>query len=138
MRSLPQIFPLFLCLALLTSCASAPSWDGMSQDEIAAWHDLNVEAGEAQTYRKAGLNAEAVAAWQSAGLASSEAILAWKKAGWNSATASPWLENQFDLETAIEWSKERFTPSQARAWIDGDFTLREAIANRAKGLAPIK
>jgi hypothetical protein len=138
MRLRTQYFQLLLCLALLTSCASTPNWKGMSEEEISAWREMNVQAGEAQSFRKAGLSTDAVATWHAAGLASSEAILDWNEAGWNAATAGPWLDNQFDLETAIEWSKERFTPSQARAWIDGGFSLREAIANRAKGLAPVR
>ena len=110
----------------------------MSENEIATWRSLGVEAGDAQAYKKAGLDGDDVEAWNAAGLAGRDEILAWTRSGWTPATAQPWLEQQFDLDTAVAWYKEKFTASQARNWVEGGFSLREAIDNRSKGLAPVK
>jgi len=128
---------ILFCSGLLAACSSTPTWKGMSENEIAAWRTMGVEAAEAQTYRKAGLDYSAIEAWRGAGLSNSEAILDWHKAGWTPETAKPWLNARFDLESAIEWQKEKFTATQARKWVDGGFSLRKAKENRAKGLAPV-
>jgi hypothetical protein len=125
-------------ILLLSGCASTPSWKGMSEDQIAAWRALDIEAAEAQAYRKAGIDTGDVEDWREAGLSAGDAILAWHEAGWTPAMAAPWLNKQFGLELATEWSGEKFTADQAREWIDAGFSLREAIANRSKGLAPVR
>ena len=133
-----SIHPLILATAILAGCASAPTWEGMSENEIAAWRSMNIEAAEAQAYREAGLDTAEIEAWREAGLPGREAILAWNDEGWTAATAEPWLKTQFDLETATDWAEKKFTADQARAWVDAGFSLKEAINNRAKGLAPVR
>ena len=102
MFKLRAISGVILSAIILAGCASTPTWEGMSENEIAAWRSLDIEAAEAQGYRKAGLGTDDIEAWRSAGLSASESILAWHEAGWSPTTAEPWLKQQFGLELHLK------------------------------------
>lgn len=130
---------LILSLALmLGACASTPTWEGMSESEIAAWKAMDLTAESAQKFSRAGLSSDDVAAWREAGLTGTDAILAWSKTGWKPESAASWLERDFDLETASEWAKERFTAEEASVWMKSGFDLDQAMDNREKGLTPVR
>ncbi len=129
---------LVLTLALLTGCASTPDWAGMSEDEIASWRAMDLSAAAAQQLTSAGLDTGDVTQWREAGVTTTEAILAWNQAGWKPESATPWVERNFSLEAAMAWAQEKFTAEQARTWVDSGFDLSEAVANRDKGLTPVK
>ena len=137
MRASGLLSPWALVVLLLSACASTPTWEGMSEDEISGWRGMNIEAAEAQAYRKAGLDRDAVAEWRQVGLVASDRILAWNESGWTPDSAAPWLQQKFDLDSAVTWAKEKFTADQARDWVDAGFSLEEAMENRAKGLQPV-
>lgn len=136
----PNYKTLFIVLValFLTACASAPTWEGMSESEISAWKGINVDVASAQKFRSAGLTSTAVGEWQSAGLSGTQAILDWNKGGYSPATGAPWIEKGFDLKTAQAWTADKFTAEEARTWMDADFTLKEAVKNRKMGLTPVR
>ena len=96
--------------AILVACASAPTWEDMSQQEISDWKALAFDAETAQ---------------------------AWKEEGFTPATAAVWSGAGFNLETAAPWRNESFTAEETTSWIEGGFDLDQAIKNRATGLTPV-
>lgn len=138
MTSIFKALPVFLAALLLTACASAPTWEGMTESEIAGWKGINVDVASAQKFRKAKMSSSTVEAWQSAGLGATQAILDWNSAGYTPTTGAPWIGKGFDLKTARAWTADKFTAQEARAWMDADFTLKEAVKNRNKGLTPVR
>lgn len=98
--------------ALLFACASTPTWEGMSEETIAAWKANGLDAGQAQFYTEEGISAQVYGEWKAVNITDSDVIL--------------------------EWTEEKFTASKAKAWIDGGFDLDDAIENRAKGLTPVR
>ena len=127
------------CVVLLVgACASAPTWKGMSESEIAGWQRLGVDAGTAQEFMKAGLGPKAVEGWHAAGMKSPETILAWHGGGFAVDEAAAWSKQQFSVDQATLWKKEKFTVEQAGKWKAAGFDLDDAIKNREKGLQPIK
>jgi len=103
---------LFLCafLGLLVACSSTPTWEGMSEREIADWKGIGFDAGAAQSWGKKGFNAESANAWNTAG---------------------------FDLESATRWSSKQFSAEEAGSWRAGGFDLDDSVKNRNKGLTPV-
>jgi hypothetical protein len=97
-------------LLLLAGC-STPTWEGMSENEIAAWKDIGFDAAVAQE---------------------------WVEDGFTPEMASGWVKANFSREDAKDWSEEKFTAEQAVSWKQADFTLKSAIDTRAKGLAPVQ
>lgn len=127
------------CVVLLVgACASAPTWKGMSESDIAGWQQLGVDAGTAQKFMKAGLAPKDVEAWHAAGIKSPETILAWHGEGFVADEAAAWTKQQFSVDQASRWKKEKFTAEQAGKWKAAGFDLNNAIKNRDKGLQPIK
>ncbi|MCL1046295.1 hypothetical protein L2737_13335 [Shewanella electrodiphila] len=100
-----------LVACLLYGCASAPTWKGMSERDIAEWKAIGFDAAQAQTWSKKGFNAEQSQLWSKA---------------------------SFDVESAMDWSKEKFNPEEAATWKQAGFKLDDAIDDRAKGLTPVK
>lgn len=125
-------------LMVVIGCASAPTWEGMSESQISAWRDIGVEAEWAQKFTKAGLDSADVAAWRAAGISAGEDILDWAEEGFSATEGGEWVADGFDLETASEWREEKFSASEAKAWRDADFSLRSAISERKKGLSPVQ
>jgi hypothetical protein len=123
---------------VLAACASAPTWQGMSESEISGWKALSVDVASAQEFRKAGLSAAAVEQWREAGLTTTDAILAWNESGYTPETAGPWVRQGFDLATSADWTEQKFTAEEARVWVDSGFSLKQAIDNREKGLTPVR
>lgn len=128
-----------LVIALLPSaCASAPTWEGMSETEISAWKELNAGPGDAQTYREAGLDVQAVSQWSEHGFKKTDAVLAWHKAGFTAAEAKAWRAKRFTWERAVAWREEKFKPEEAYEWKKGGFNLEDSVENRERGLKPIQ
>ncbi len=125
-------------LLVVAGCASTPTWEGMSESQIAAWRDIGVEAEWAQKFTKAGLSSSDVAAWRAAGISEGEAILDWAQEGFSAQEGGEWVKDGFDLETAADWREENFSASEAKAWRDADFSLRSAVSERKKGLSPVQ
>lgn len=128
----------FISVLFLGACATAPTWKGMSESDIAAWQGLDVDAKMAQTYIKSGLNPNDVANWHAAGINSSDSILEWHSKKFNSNEAANWIHQQFSSDEAVRWKKENFKPEEAGKWKSANFDLQEAIKNREKGLQPIR
>jgi hypothetical protein len=125
-------------IAFLGACASTPKdWRDMGETEISAWKALGVNSQQAQLYRKQGLSADAVKAWQMNGFGEQKTILNWVDYGFTADNAGEWLANGFDREQARDWKKERFTAKEAKSWRDSGFSLRDSISNRKKGLKPV-
>lgn len=122
---------------LLAACSSTPTWEGMSETEIAAWQRQGVAAGWAQTLSAAGVNASGYETWTDAGIASGEAILAWVGEGFAAEAAGAWNAAGFEARAARQWSEQPFTAEQAKRWVTAGFDLRDAMKQRAKGLMPI-
>jgi hypothetical protein len=102
---------LFSIVLLVSACASAPAWKGMSEDEIASWKAMSVEPAAAQEWRKGGFTPYSAEAWMRAG---------------------------FKAENAVKWAAEKFTAEEAQNWRVGGFSLDQAVENRGKGLTPVK
>ncbi|MEE4300398.1 MAG: hypothetical protein V2J24_13230 [Pseudomonadales bacterium] len=122
---------------LLAACSSTPTWEGMSEAEIASWQRQGVAADWAQTLSAAGVDASGYESWTDAGIASGEAILLWLGEGFAADAAGAWNAAGFEARTARQWSEKAFTAEQAKRWMTAGFDLRDAIKQRAKGLAPI-
>ena len=129
---------LVLAAMLLSACASTPTWEGMSETEIADWKELHVGPGDAQAYREAGLETKAVSQWMDNGFKSAKAVLAWQKAGFTAAKAGAWNSKGFSLDQAVEWKQESFSPDEANEWKTAGFNLQDSIDSRKKGLTPIE
>jgi hypothetical protein len=99
-----------LAMLLLGACSSTPTWEGMSQSQIAQWKGMGFSAGAAQ---------------------------AWAREGFSPETAGSWKNNGFDLEAATDWKAEQFTAEEAMSWRKSGFDLDEAVEDRAKGLQPV-
>ncbi|RRJ82796.1 hypothetical protein [Aestuariirhabdus litorea] len=99
------------CALVLVGCASTPSWEGLSESDIAAW--------------------------KSAGFTVESADL-WRDYNFSAVEAQSWSQQGFDPEEAAEWSKESFSADEASRWKGAEFDLDTAIEERAKGLAPIE
>ena len=138
MEKSPKIICIVIAVFILGACATAPTWKGMSESEIAAWQGLGVDAKEAQTFVKAGLRPDDVANWNAAGINSYDSILEWHSKEFSSNEAASWIEQQFDVDEAVRWKKENFQPEEAQRWKSQNFDLKEAIKNREKGLQPIR
>ncbi|MFD2167877.1 hypothetical protein ACFSJY_16610 [Thalassotalea euphylliae] len=123
---------------MLAACASAPSWKGMSESEIAAWKDMGVTVEQVGAYVKAGLSHPQVQEWLTNGFTEQKSILAWSGANFKPEQAASWRDVNFNLEDAMAWAAEKFTPADAKAWRDGGFELEDALDNREKGLQPVK
>ncbi|MEM8563226.1 MAG: hypothetical protein AAGF57_13365 [Pseudomonadota bacterium] len=96
---------------IIGACSSTPTWEGMSQTEIAQWKQAGFDPGTAQS---------------------------WSKKGFTAADASSWRNGGFDLDKATDWKEEKFTADEAKAWKAGGFNLDEAVEDRAKGLQPVQ
>lgn len=138
MKELARRISILLIVLLAGACASTPTWKDMSESDIAAWQELGIDAGGAQQFVKAGLNAADVKGWYEAGIASSDAILAWHGKGFTSNEAANWSQQQFSVDQAVQWKKENFEPEEAGKWKSAEFDLDDAIKNREKGLQPIR
>lgn len=97
-------------LLMLAGCM-APTWEGMSEGEIADWKGLGFDAAVAHE---------------------------WTDDGFTPATASGWVKAKFSRDEAKDWSEEKFTAEQAVSWKQADFSLKDAIDARTKGLAPVQ
>jgi hypothetical protein len=138
MRALAKLTAIMFVVFLIGACAGAPTWKDMSEAEIASWKALGVEAGDAQTFKKAGLSTTDVEAWHAAGIKASKDILDWHKKGFTAEEAGGWVKEQFSLEEAGNWKKKEFTSEEAGKWKAAGFKLNEAVNNREKGLQPIQ
>jgi hypothetical protein len=127
-----------ILVLVVAGCASAPTWEGMSESQIAAWRNVGVEAEWAQQYAKAGIDPAAYSDWTKAGFSSGEAILDWAGEGFAAKDAGDWVSSGFDLDSAVDWQKENFSPADAKAWKDADFSLSKAVDERSKGLSPVR
>lgn len=138
MNPLAKLISISFLLLFVGACASTPTWEGMSESEIAAWQQLGYDAGAAHTFQKAGLSTTDAEGWHSSGITSSEAILTWHGKGFASDEAAKWIQHQFSVAGAESWKKEKFTPDEAGKWKSAGFSLKDAIKNREKGLQPIR
>lgn len=129
---------IFIIVAILSACASAPSWEGMSESEISEWKNIGVTVEEVSKYAKAGLDATEVKSWLDNKFTQQSDILAWAGAKFTADSAMAWRDVKFTLEDAIAWSKNKFSPQEAMEWKKANFTLSEAESNRSKGLTPVK
>lgn len=110
-RLLKPLLTALFAVSILAACSSTPTWEGMSQTDIAGWKDLGLNAEMAQKYVKNGFDL---------------------------ATATPWVNANIDPKTAAEWTRFKFSAEEAVAWIGGGFDLEAARDNRAKGLNPVQ
>lgn len=122
----------------LTACASAPTWEGLSEAEIGDWKTLGINAEQAQTYHKATLDPAAVKQWQDNNIGSLDDILRWHGDGFAPDEAKGWVEAGFATEEATDWKASSFSSTDAGAWKTGGFSLKDATKNRDKGLTPIQ
>ena len=97
-------------LLILAGCSS-PTWEDMSEREIAGWKDVGFGPAVAQE---------------------------WMEDGFTPETADGWVKAGFSREDAKDWSEEKFTAENAAEWRQADFTLKSAIDARTKGLAPVQ
>ena len=137
MKASAKPFATIFIILLIAACATTPTWKGMSESDIAAWQQLNLDAKDSQTFVKAGLTPDDVRGWHSAGIASSEDILKWHGKGFSSNEAAKWSQQQFSVDQAVDWKKEKFEPEEAGKWKSAEFDLKDAIKYREKGLQPI-
>ena len=133
MKKLGVIF----CALVLTACASAPSWKGMSESEIAAWKEMGVTVEQVGAYVKAGLTHPQVQEWLANGFSEQKDIINWASANFTPEQAASWRDVNFNLNDAIAWAAEKFMPQEASDWRKSGFDLRDAISNREKGLQPV-
>ena len=121
---------------LLSACASAPTWEGYSEREIADWNRINVDAATAHKFTRANLNAPKVRAWYREGFQDNDTIIEWSDEGFGASDAADWRRAGFDVDTAEEWAEHKFNAAEAERWIRSDFDLDEARENRSRGLSP--
>ena len=133
-----KLIPILVCVLFMVSCATTPTWKGMSESDIAAWQQLGLDASAAQTFMKVELTPTDISSWHTAGITSQEAILAWHGKGFGSDEAAKWSHEGFEVDQAVRWKKEKFTPEEAGQWKSGDFKLKDAVKYREKGLQPIR
>ncbi len=126
-------------ILLLAGCANKPpTWEGYSQEEIAAWKALDVEPATAIAYSAANLNAESVGKWITAGFTSSQEIISWTKAKFAPEAGAGWKATGLKLAEALNWRDNKFTAQETKDWLEGGFNISSAKENRDKGLTPIQ
>lgn len=133
-----NLFLIALLALILSSCASTPTWSGISTTEISQWKAMSIDPGGAQRYRGAGLNPNSVANWTKHGFSRSAQIMAWHKEAFDATDAQHWKGEGFSVENAVKWRDKVFTSREAGEWKKGGFNLKSATKNRDKGLTPIK
>jgi hypothetical protein len=126
-----------IALGMFVACAT-PDWSGMSETSIASWKAMDVGPGDAQAFKKEGLDAAAVAEWRKEGFTKDEALKEWHAAGFTASDANAWKAAGFSSDDAKDWKKEKFSASEASSWKKAGLKLKEAISRRAEGLAPVK
>lgn len=112
-ESLNMMKKLFAGLLVLfvVGCASAPSWEGMSEREISQWKSIGFDATQAQN---------------------------WRVRGFDATEANGWVQANFSLDTATIWAKESFNVEEAQVWSEAGFEIEDAVTNRSKGLTPVR
>ena len=103
-----KIFIAAVMSVMLFACASSPTWEGMSEDDIAQWKANGFDARSAQV---------------------------WHRGGFNAIQSKAWMEAKFDVDSAKDWSEEKFS---AANWSQSGFELDDAVEERSKGLTPLK
>ena len=129
---------ILLFAIILTSCASTPSWKGMSESEIAAWKEMGVSVEQVGAYVKAGLSHPQVQDWISNEFKDQKSIIEWASANFKPEQAAQWRDVNFNLNDAIAWAAKKFSPQEASEWRKSGFDLDDAQGNRDKGLQPVK
>lgn len=105
-----KVLSLLMFLALF-SC-STPTWDNMTEADIASWKSMNVNIEKANSLNQAGVSPAEYSKWEESGFTKVEKIIAWKK--------------------------QKFAPTEAAQWVKGGFSTDQAVENRSKGLQPVK
>ncbi|MCM8533457.1 MAG: hypothetical protein NE330_19980 [Lentisphaeraceae bacterium] len=100
-----------LMFLVLFSC-STPTWNNMSETDIASWKELNIDIETANSLNEIGVSPTEYSEWKENGFTKVEKILAWKS--------------------------QKFTPQEAAEWVKGGFSPSQAVENRSKGLQPVK
>jgi hypothetical protein len=100
-----------LLALFLVACASAPSWQGMSEREISQWKAIGFDSTQAQN---------------------------WRVRGFGPTESDGWIKANFNLDTATIWAKESFNVEEAQVWSEAGFEIEEAVTNRSKGLTPVR
>ncbi|OUS32723.1 hypothetical protein A9Q98_00970 [Thalassotalea sp. 42_200_T64] len=131
-------FLILFFMVLLSACASAPSWEGMSESEISNWKDIGVTVDQVDTYVEAGMKPEQVKVWFEQGFNNANEIIPWASNKFTPEDAAGWKASGLSVEGAFQWASNKFSYSEAKMWRDENFELDDAIDNRAKGLSPVK
>ncbi|WP_411991524.1 hypothetical protein [Agarivorans sp. DSG3-1] len=124
-------------LLLLVACSSTPTWDGMSESEIAAWKEIGVNVEQVQTYVRAGMSQPQVKEFIDQKFTDPAQITSWGQT-FTAFDARGWIDSGFDLTAAKDWAANKFSFEEAAAWASADFDLDGAKKNRDKGLTPVK
>ncbi|NTS78047.1 hypothetical protein HR060_14400 [Catenovulum sp. SM1970] len=154
-----KVIAIVLSVFLITACGSTPSWEGMSQSEIAQWKSLGASVEEVDRYNKSGLTQTLVKAWHEAGIKDQLEVLDWHKLKFTPQSAKSWKDIGVNVEDVsaytnadlsqpdvkswqeygfiaqqqiLNWSKVGFTPELAKSWVDLGFSLEQASAWASK------
>lgn len=107
-----NILIMLLGVMLLASCSSTPQWENMSEKDIAAWKELQVDTKSANYLTEQKISPEQYTSWKENGITKPE--------------------------TVVAWSKQKFGPEEAAEWTKAGFSLEDSLEYRAKGLQPVK
>ena len=107
-----NVLIMVLGILLFASCASEPQWENMSEKDISAWKELNVNVESANYLIQNKISPEVYATWKDNGVSKPELI--------------------------VSWSQQKFSAEEAAEWVKAGFSLEDSTEYRSKGLQPVQ